>query len=422
MATDQQPHATLGLPSTGWRATFSSLRYPSFRLLWTTTVLSAGGNWIQQITLSWLAWEMTESPIKVAVVLGLRTIALLGSPLAGVIADRFDRRKVMMIDHLGLMLIAVAFAVVILADQLEEWHLYAFAFVGGIGWAMNNPVRQVLVGNSVPREELTNAIALNSMGFNTMRMVGPLVGGQLIWLFGPGVNFLIQAILYVVVFFALIPYRPMSQPTRTVREPGEKGPGLGDGFAYIAKHPTLLTLVIVTFMLTFTMMAFITTQIPFYADRVLGDDTGRAIGYLFFSMGAGGLLGTFVLARFSTFKRKGLLSIFGVVGAGVTLLILAQIHVLWLAMVMLAINQLFFNIVMITNNVVLQSTVPNEVRGRVIGVYMLDIGLQPAGGVIAGFLVATTSLAIAWTVGATAGLIGVGIVVLAAPGFRKLRL
>jgi len=169
-------------------------------------------------------------------------------------------------------------------------------------------------------------------------------------------------------------------------------------------------------------MAFITTQIPFYADRVLGDDTGRAIGYLFFSMGTGGLLGTFVLARFSTFKRKGLLSIFGVVGAGVTLLILAQIHVLWLAMVMLAINQLFFNIVMITNNVVLQSTVPNEVRGRVIGVYMLDIGLQPAGGVIAGFLVATTSLAIAWTVGATAGLIGVGIVVLAAPGFRKLRL
>ena len=115
MATDQQPHATLGLPSTGWRATFSSLRYPSFRLLWTTTVLSAGGNWIQQITLSWLAWEMTESPIKVAVVLGLRTIALLGSPLAGVIADRFDRRKVMMIDHLGLMLIAVAFAGIILA-------------------------------------------------------------------------------------------------------------------------------------------------------------------------------------------------------------------------------------------------------------------------------------------------------------------
>jgi len=422
MAADQQLAATLRLPNTGWKATFSSLRYPSFRLLWATTVLSAGGNWIQQITLSWLAWELTESPIKVAVVLGLRTIALLGSPLAGVIADRFDRRKVMMIDHLALMLIAVAFAGVILADQLKEWHLYAFAFVGGIGWAMNNPVRQVLVGNSVPREELTNAIALNSMGFNTMRMVGPLVGGQLIWLFGPGVNFLIQAILYVVVFFALIPYRPMSQPTRTAREPGEKGPGLGDGFAYIAKHPTLLTLVIVTFMLTFTMMAFITTQIPFYADRVLGDDTGRAIGYLFFSMGAGGLLGTFVLARFSTFKRKGLLSIFGVVGAGVTLLILAHIHVLWLAMILLAINQLFFNIVMITNNVVLQSTVPNEVRGRVIGVYMLDIGLQPAGGVIAGFLVAGTSLTIAWTVGATAGLIGVVIVILAAPGFRKLRL
>lgn len=419
---DQQPHTTLRLPGTGWRATFSSLRYPSFRLLWTTTVLSAGGNWIQQITLSWLAWELTESPIKVAVVLGLRTIALLGSPLAGVIADRFDRRKVMMIDHLVLMLIAVAFAGVILADQLEEWHLYAFAFAGGVGWALNNPVRQVLVGNSVPREELTNAIALNSMGFNTMRMVGPLVGGQLIWLFGPGVNFLIQAILYVVVFFALIPYRPMSQPPRAVHAAGEKRPGLGDGFVYIAKHPTLLTLVIVTFMLTFTMMAFITTQIPFYADRVLGDDTGRAIGYLFFSMGAGGLLGTFVLARFSTFKRKGLLSIFGVVGAGVTLLVLAQIHVLWLAMILLAINQLFFNIVMITNNVVLQSTVPNEMRGRVMGVYMLDIGLQPAGGVIAGFLVTATSLTIAWTVGATAGLVGVGIVILAAPGFRKLRL
>ena len=384
-------------------------------------MLSAGGNWIQQITLSWLAWELTESPIKVAVVLGLRTIALLGSPLAGVIADRFDRRKVMMIDHLVLMLIAVVFAGVILADQLEEWHLYAFAFVGGIGWAMNNPVRQVLVGNSVPREELTNAIALNSMGFNTMRMVGPLVGGQLIWLFGPGVNFLIQAILYVVGFFALIPYRPMSQPTRTVGEPEEKGPGLGDGFAYIAKHPTLLTLVIVTFMLTFTMMAFITTQIPFYADRVLGDDTGRSIGYLFFSMGAGGLLGTFVLARFSTFKRKGLLSIFGVVGAGVTLLILAQIHVLWLAMILLAINQLFFNIVMITNNVVLQSTVPNEMRGRVMGVYMLDIGFQPLGGVIAGILASVYSVSVSLMIGGAACIVSLAVISVFAEPFRRLR-
>jgi MFS family permease len=365
---------------------------------------------------------MTHSPVKVALVLGLRTVALLLSPVAGVIADRFDRRKIMMIDHLVLMVVALIFAGIILADQLREWHLYAFAFAGGLAWAVNNPVRQVLAGNSVPREELTNAIALNSMGFNTMRMVGPAVGGILIAAFGPGINFLIQAILYVVVFFALIPYRPMSNPRPVERERENKGQGLGAGFSYIWQHPNLLTLVVVTFMVTFTMMAFITTQIPAYADRVLGDTDGRSIGWLFSSMGAGGLLGTFVLARFSTIQHKGLMSITGVVGSGVTLLILAQVDTLLLAMVMLAINQLFFNTVMITNNVVLQTTVPNEVRGRVIGVYMLDIGLQPAGGVIAGFLVAATSITVAWTVGATAGLIGVTIVALAAPGFRRLKL
>ena len=421
MASPEKTASTKPLTSTGWRATFSSLQYPNFRLLWTTTVLSAGGNWIQQVTLSWLAWDMTHSPVKVAMVLGLRTVALLLSPVAGVLADRFDRRKIMMVDHLVLMLIALAFAAVILAGQLREWHLFAFAFAGGLAWAMNNPVRQVLVGNSVPREELTNAIALNSMGFNTMRMVGPMVGGILISSVGPGVNFLIQAVLYVVVFFALIPYHPLTQPSKVERKADEKAPGLGEGFAYIWRHPTLLTLVAVTFMLTFTMMAFITTQIPAYADLVLGDDGGRSIGWLFSSMGAGGLLGTFLLARFNV-QHKGLLSIFGVVGAGVTLLILAQVESLWLAMVMLGINQIFFNTVMITNNVVLQSTVPNEIRGRVIGVYMLDIGLQPAGGVIAGLLVAATSITVAWTTGATAGLIGVTIVALAAPPFRRLKL
>jgi MFS family permease len=406
---------------TGWGATFASLSYRNFRLLWITTIFSAGGNWVQQVTLSWLAYDLTGSPVQVSLVLGARTLPMLTSPLSGALADRFDRRRLLMIDHVAMMVIAMLFAGIILAGQLETWHMYIFALVSGATWSMNNPVRQALVANSVPREMLTNAIAVNSMAFNSMRMIGPMAGGGLIVLFGPGWNFMIQALMYVGVLVSLIPYHADYAATKKPdRPPFFKG--LGEGFRYIGSHPVALSTMAMSLVPTFTMMAFITSQMPVFAAEDMGDPGGGTLGLLLAAMGAGGFIGTLLMARFSRYKHKGRVSLGGGFGAGLGLLVLSQVTELWLALIVLAIQQMFFMAIMMTNSAILQSTTPDELRGRVMGVYMLDIGFQPFGGVFAGFIVAAYSVSTAWMLGALVGLAGILVLAIAAPSFRRFTL
>ena len=406
----------------GWRETFSALQYRNFRFLWFTTILSAGGNWIQQVTLGWLAFDITESPLRVALVMGVRALPMLFAPLSGVMADRFNRRRILILDHIGLMLLALGFSLIILTDNLAEWHLYTFSFLTGVGWSINNPIRQALVGNSVPRDGLMNAVALNSMGFNSMRMIGPAIGGTLIVLFGPGLNFMLQAALYVGVLAALVPFHPDQGVRRDPRTSNSVLRDLGDGFAFIRDKPIILTAIALSLIPTFTMMAFIGTQMPVYAAVVLGDAEGGSLGLLFSAMGFGGFVGTVLVARFSQLEHKGRLVLGSAAGAGVLVLVLAQVEVLWLAMIVLAVQQVFFNTVMVTNNTILQAMTPDEMRGRVLGVLMVDIGFMPLGGVVAGVLADVYSVSISWMIGATVGLVVLSFVAVFAPQFRRLRL
>ncbi|MEE8519283.1 MAG: MFS transporter, partial [Dehalococcoidia bacterium] len=387
-----------------WVETFGALRYRNFRLLWITTILISGGNWVQQVTLGWLAFDRTGSPLVVSVVLGLRALPMLTAPMAGVMADRFDRRKILMADQAALALMAVIFAADILAGTLEVWHMYVFSFATGIAWSLNNPVRQTLVANSVPPESLMNAIAINSMAFNAMRMVGPAVGGSLIVFAGPGVNFLIQAVMYVAVFASILPYRAEYAQERGPVKQQSPFADLADGFRYILRDRITRSTILMTLVPTFTIMAFTATQLPAYAAVTLEDEKGGALGVLFTSMGVGGLLGTLMLARFSTVHRKGVVVLVSVVGAAMALIVMSFVETLWWAVVLLVVQQFFFIIVMTTNNTILHMVTPDAMRGRVMGIYMLDIGLQPLGGVIAGVLATAYTVSTAWLIGGVTGL------------------
>jgi MFS family permease len=346
---------------------------------------------------------------------------MLAAPISGVIADRFDRRRVLIIDHVFLMALALGFSAVVLADVLAVWHMYAFSFLTGVAWSINNPIRQALVGNSVPRESLMNAIALNSMAFNSMRMIGPAIGGGLIVLVGPGVNFLLQGSLYVCVFFALYPFRPeygMSARSRTqswLRD-------LADGFRYVKSSRIAMTTMLLSFIPMFTLMSFISTQMPVYAALVIGDEEGGALAFLFTAMGVGGFVGTIIIARFSRIQQKGVLVIVSVALAAVMLIILSQIESLYWAGFVVAVQQLFFIAVMTTNNTILQLTTPDEMRGRVMGIFMLDVGLVLFGGFIAGLLASAFSVSFAWLAGGVTGLVALLIVAIFAKSFRNLRL
>ena len=408
-------------PLSGWRSTFAALGYRNFRLLWLTTIFTSSGNWVQQVTLGWLAYDITKSPVQVALVMGVRAVPMLSAPLSGVIADRFDRRRLLMLDHVVLMALALAFAAVVLANVLAVWHLYVFSFLTGVAWSLNNPLRQVLVGNSVPRESLMNAIALNSMAFNSMRMVGPAIGGALIVLLGPGVNFLLQALLYLGVLVALVPFRPiyaMAQRPRTQSWARD----FVDGLRYVRNSNIALTTMLLSFIPMFTLMSFITTQMPVYAAVVIGDEEGGVLGVLYTAMGVGGFVGTIIIARFSRMQQKGRLVILSVAASALMLIIMSQIESLYLAAAVLAVQQLFFIGVMTTNNTILQATTPDEMRGRVMGLFMLDVGLQPLGGFFAGLLAEAFSVSTAWLVGGLTGLSALLFVAVFARSFWRFRL
>lgn len=382
----------------------------------------SAGTWIQQVTLGWLAYEMTGSPVQVSIVLGLRALPMLGAPIAGVIADKFDRRIVLLLDQSYLALLAAVFALILQFGFLELWHLHAFSFLTGAGWALNNPLRQTLVANSVPRDRLMNAIALNSMAFNSMRMIGPGIAGGMIALLGPEVNFLLQALMYGMVVMLVLPFRAEFAEGREGRKVQSPFDDLKEGLRYVMREPILRYAILLSVVPTLTMMAFIQTQMPVFVAEDLGDSEGALLGFMYVGMGVGGFIGAVLVARFHAVQHKGRLSLVGVAGAGLAVLALSQTDLWWVAWGILVVQQLFFIMVMTTNNSILQTVTPDYMRGRVMGIYMVDIGLQPLGGVVAGFIAASFGVSVAWLMGGAVGMVLVIIIAIFAPSFRRLRL
>ncbi len=409
-------------PRSAWAETFSALSYRNFRLLWFGTVFMSGGTWIQQITIGWLAFEMTKSPLQVSIVLGLRATPMLAAPIAGVIADMVDRRRMLLIDQTYLAALALGFALLLIFDVVELWHLYAFSFLTGAGWGLMNPLRQTLVANSVPRDRLMNAIALSSMAFNSMRMIGPGIAGGMIAFFGPDVNFVLQALMYGVVVLLVLPYRAEYAESREGRKQQSPLADLKEGMAYVARQPVPRYAVLMSFIPTMFLMAFIQTQLPVFVAVDLGDPDGGLLGLLGLGMGVGGFIGAIFVARFHTVSHKGRVSIGAVVGGALALIALSQVDQWQLAWLALVVQQMFFIMVMTTNNTILQSVTPDFMRGRVMGIYMLDVGMQPLGGVVAGVLATYYGVSFSWLVGGATGLVAVVVVTLLAPSFRRLQL
>ncbi len=400
-----------------------AMHYPDFRILWFTTGLVAGGVWFQQVTLGWLAYDLTRDPLQVAGVVGVRTLPLLLSPVTGVIADRVDRRKLLMVDQVLVTVLVFGFAIVLLYDLQQLWHLYVFALLFGILWAANNPVRQVLIANTVPREALMNATAMLSMSFNLMRAIGPAVGGFVIALFGPDINFLIQGVLF---FMALLVLTRMRTPYYTAdwAHARESSPlhNLKEGFARVISEPTTRVTTAMTFGLSLTMLAMVFNQLPVYTAEILGNDDGSQLGLLLMAMGFGGFLGTALLAGFTSTRRKGLLATGAFTLAAVSIIVLSQVATLWMAMLALLLQQMFVQVVMTTNMTIVHTMTPDDLRGRVIGVYQMEIGMMPFWGLVAGALSRVYGVDFAFLVGGIAGLAIIGIATVALPRYRRLEL
>ncbi len=399
-----------------------AMHYPDFRILWFTTGLVAGGIWFQQVTLGWLAYDLTRDALHTAGVVGVRTLPLLLSPVTGVIADRVDRRKLLLVDQVLVTLLVFGFALVLLNDLQQLWHLYAFALVFGTLWAANNPVRQVLIANTVPREALMNATAMISMSFNLMRALGPAIGGFVIAFFGPGINFLIQGVLFLLALLVLTRMRtPYYTADRALARESSPLQNLKEGFVRVFTEPTTRITTLMTFGLSLTMLAMVFNQLPVYTAEILNNDDGSQLGLLLMAMGLGGFLGTALIAAFTSTRRKGVLASAAFALSAVTVVILSQVATLWLAMLALLLQQMFVQVVMTTNMTIVHSMTPDDLRGRVIGVYQMEIGLMPFWGLVGGALSRAYGVDNAFLIAGITGLAIIAVGSMAFPRYRRLQ-
>ncbi|MCX6023824.1 MAG: MFS transporter, partial [Chloroflexi bacterium] len=264
----------------------------------------------------------------------------------------------------------------------EVWTLFAFTLLTGVAWSFNMPVRQALVPVLVPKEDLLNAFALNSAGFNLTRIVGPTLGGLLIAWFGASNNFLLQAIVYFGVIVMVMQMRvPPPAPAKANRSVGGD---LAEGLRYVWADKTVLTLMLLALIPMVFSMPYVSLM-PVFAKDVLSVGP-EGLGLLMAAPGLGALAGTLTLASLGNFKRKGLLLITAITLLGIFLVLFSQSPSLPMAMFFLVgvgACQIAF---MATNNTLLQTIIPDALRGRVMSIYMLDQGLMPLGSMFAGVM------------------------------------
>ena len=365
--------------------TFDSFRYRGYIFLWLATMFSSGGFWLQQVIVGWLTYEVTDSAFWTSVALGLDALPILFvGPFGGLLVDNFDRRKLMAFIYGYQTTVTLVFSVVVLTGNLQAWHIFSFIFFMGLAWVVTDPARMSLISNIVPRENLVNAFALNSMAFSVTRLATPAVGGVLIAVAGAGPALLVQAAFQIGAVCAALTLRVVTVPKPRMSLASVRD-GLLEGIRYVLNTPLLLGLFALNAMPAMLIMPSVNGLMPVYAAEVFDVDA-RGLGLLVSAFGAGSTLGTFALASLGDIKAKGIALICGIIVTAITTLLFSVNAFFPTAylnlMIISAAMMMYFSV----TSAVVQGTVPDEFRGRVTGLYMITWGLFPVGSILAGWL------------------------------------
>jgi MFS family permease len=360
-----------------------ALRNPNFRLFWSGNFLSNIGTWMQNVAQGWLVLELTNSAFWLGVVGFAGSIPFLFFTLfGGVIADRVNKRRLLLVTQTVMMILAFLLAALAWFKQINVWGVATIAFLNGVAMAMNAPSYQALVPRLVRREDLTNAIALNSAQFNMSRILGPTLGGYAMLLFGVAGNFLLNGISFLAVIWALVriqyPDEKLSRHESILRS-------LRSGFSYLRRNRQMFVLIWMTAVASFFGIPFL-TFIPYFAKIQL--NAGESgLGLLLAASGLGAVLGAMTVAVLGTIRHRGkVLSLCGVVFFAV---IICFSYSQWFALSeCLALLEGYNGILMISCfNVSIQHLSSDEMRGRVMSIYATSfLGLPPLGALLAGEL------------------------------------
>jgi MFS family permease len=366
------------------RDTFVSLKYPNYRLWFIGQLVSLVGTWTQTTAQGYLIYQLTKSPAF----LGYASFAN-GLPswfftlYAGAIADRVPRRTLMVITQTSMLILAFILAILTFTNTVQWWHILILAFLLGVSNAFDAPARQAFVLEMVEREDMTNAIALNSTMFNSAVVLGPAFGGLIYAWVGPGWCFTINGISFIAVIIALLlmklkPFVPVSSNGSTLSD-------VKEGLKYVLNHSALKMLISNLFITTVFAMGIV-TLIPAWAVVVLHGDASTN-GFLLAARGFGSLIGALIVAALGRIRFRGKVWTINSLLLPLAMIVFAYMH--WLLPSLLAMAAMGFTFMMIANvsNAMVQTRIADEMRGRVMGIYtFFFFGAFPLGSLISGWV------------------------------------
>jgi MFS family permease len=388
--------ATVGSPTSfgerALRRMLAAFTYRDFRVQWFGACSSSIGTWTQLSAQNWMVLALTGSAFYLGLDAFLQQLPImLFTLIGGVLADRRDRRRTLLASQYVQMATATTLALFVFFGIVQIWHILLLSFTTGLAQAFGGPAYQALIPSLVDKKDLPNAVALNSIQFNVARVLGPLAFGITIaafarWGFtdaqGMAACFALNAASFLIVIWALMSLHVKHIPTTSS---GSMKDEMRTGLSYVRNHGSLVALIVLAATTTFLGFAVL-TFLPLFTKTVFMEGAETYSHLLAFS-GAGSVVGALVVAWLGKFPRMGLTALIVQAVYGLLILGFAISHVLWLSEILLFLTGAALMVVFSTVTSLIQLIAPNEMRGRVMSIYMVAFrGGMPLGSLVSGYL------------------------------------
>jgi MFS family permease len=381
-----------------WQAAGRALRHRNFQLFFSGQLISLVGTWMQSVAQSWLVYRLTGSGLLLgAVGFASQIPVFLVAPIGGITADRANRQHVVIATQTASMLLAFVLAALTLSGKIQVWHIFVLASLLGVVNAFDIPGRQSFLVDMVGKEDLMNAIALNSSMFNGARVIGPAVAGILVAKLGEGWCFFANAVSYIAVIIGLLLMNVHAPAKASKHTPALQH--IVEGFQFVSRTAPIRALLTLLGLVSITGMPYLVLM-PIFADRILRNggqelasllgskDLGAMrLGILMGATGVGAMLGALTLAMRSGVKGLGRWITVCCAGFGLSLMLFAFSKSFWLSVILLLPVGYFVMLQMACSNTLIQVMVPDALRGRAMAVYsMMFMGMAPIGALLGGAL------------------------------------
>ncbi|HKB10019.1 MAG TPA: MFS transporter [Vicinamibacterales bacterium] len=374
------------------RRTLVAFTYRDFRVQWIGACTSSIGTWMQIVAQNWLVVSLTHSPFYLGFDAFLQQLPIiLFSLIGGVFADRYDRRRTLLVSQVVQMSTSGTLALLMYLQQVQIWHILALSFITGCAQAFGGPAYQSLIPSLVDKKDLPNAVALNSIQFNVARVLGPLAFGLTLAAFrkwgysepqAMNACFLLNSLSFLVVINTLMMLRVKHIPPATS---GRMGDELRTGLSYVRHHSNLAALIVLAAATTFLGFALL-TFLPIFAEKIFHEGAATYSHLMAFS-GAGSIVGALIVAWLGKFPKMGWTALLVQAAYGMLIIAFAVSRMLWLSDILLFLTGAALMVVFSTVTSLVQLTAPNEMRGRVMSIYMLAFrGGMPLGSLVSGWL------------------------------------